>query len=428
TDEVQVTEDVDLPVVAIGTPAILDCNLATQLLDGTASSQGTEFSYSWTTGNGLIIAGSTSTSPTIGAPGDYILTVLNQETGCENSSSTQVTQNIIAPSLSINSSDTLTCTFTSIGLSATASGNSTDLSYQWSTANGQIQSGANTLNPTVGLSGIYVLTVVDNENGCSNDQSVFVPENTVHPIVSIAAPAVLNCVTDEVILNANGSSAGPNFSLDWSTTGGSISGGQGTLSPTVNAVGTYQLVILDLSNGCSTTEDVVVNGDYELPEVDAGDDFVLPCFEDFVELAGLATAGGQPVSVIWNTASGNILSGAQSFTPAIDQGGIYTMTVMNLTNGCTGQDFLEVTEDKPLEPPVSPDLPACYGDFGSIQVGAVTGGTPPYLYSIDGGENYQSGGSFVGVAPGNYDIVVQDVNGCETPLVPVFIPQPIEVV
>lgn len=41
------------------------------------------------------------------------------------------------------------------------------------------------------------------------------------------------------------------------------------------------------------------------------------------------------------------------------------------------------------------------------------GGTAPYEYSIDGGSTYQAGNSFIGLAPGNYPVVVRD-NGANT--------------
>ena len=426
-DEVTITQDVDLPVVAIANPAILNCILDDQLLNGSGSSQGTEFSYTWSTPDGQIISGANAINSTIGEPGTYTLTVLNTLTGCENSTTTEVEQNIIDPTVDISAADTLTCTFTTVDLAATASGNSTDLSYQWTTSNGAIVAGATSLFPTVNSSGTYTLTVIDQDNGCETSQSIFVPENTVYPIVSILEPAILNCVTDEVVISANGSSSGSTFNLEWTTNNGNFVSGQSTLSPIVDLVGNYQLQITDLVNGCVTTGNIAVDGDYEAPDVDAGDDFVLPCFEDFASLEGIATAGGQPVSILWTTNNGNIIGGEQSFTPAVDQGGTYTMLIQNLTNGCTAQDFVVVTEDRPLEPPVDPAFPACFGDFGSIQVGVVNGGTPPYLYSIDGGENYQSGPSFAAVDPGSYEVIVQDVNGCETPGISVFIPQPIEV-
>ncbi len=51
-----------------------------------------------------------------------------------------------------------------------------------------------------------------------------------------------------------------------------------------------------------------------------------------------------------------------------------------------------------------------------------SGGTPPYLYSLDGGA-YQASGTFGSLTAGNYIVTVQDLNLC-TVGVPVTIRQP----
>lgn len=54
---------------------------------------------------------------------------------------------------------------------------------------------------------------------------------------------------------------------------------------------------------------------------------------------------------------------------------------------------------------------ACAGATGSVQIDGVTGGTPPYKYSINGSA-FQSGTSFSGLLPDSYLIAVRDDNGC----------------
>jgi gliding motility-associated-like protein len=50
---------------------------------------------------------------------------------------------------------------------------------------------------------------------------------------------------------------------------------------------------------------------------------------------------------------------------------------------------------------------------GIIEAQNVTGGTPPYEYSIDGGSNYQASPTFPGLSDGDYEITVRDASGCE---------------
>ncbi|MBX7095199.1 MAG: gliding motility-associated C-terminal domain-containing protein [Flavobacteriales bacterium] len=52
------------------------------------------------------------------------------------------------------------------------------------------------------------------------------------------------------------------------------------------------------------------------------------------------------------------------------------------------------------------------GTNGTISIGAPTGGTPPFQYSINGGTTYQASPNFAGLAAGTYNLSVQDANGC----------------
>ncbi|MBW8049580.1 MAG: gliding motility-associated C-terminal domain-containing protein [Cytophagales bacterium] len=53
----------------------------------------------------------------------------------------------------------------------------------------------------------------------------------------------------------------------------------------------------------------------------------------------------------------------------------------------------------------------CGVDNGTITIYAV-GGTPPLLYSIDGGATFTGSGNFTGLTSGNYYVVVTDSNNC----------------
>ncbi|MCX7607122.1 MAG: gliding motility-associated C-terminal domain-containing protein, partial [Bacteroidia bacterium] len=91
--------------------------------------------------------------------------------------------------------------------------------------------------------------------------------------------------------------------------------------------------------------------------------------------------------------------------------GSYTITVRD-ANGCTAVQNVVVTEPAALAfgaPLITPVR--CNGEMnGSITV-TVTGGTPPYQYSLNGGA-LQNSPTFSGLAAGTYTITVQDVNGC----------------
>jgi gliding motility-associated-like protein len=67
---------------------------------------------------------------------------------------------------------------------------------------------------------------------------------------------------------------------------------------------------------------------------------------------------------------------------------------------------------EPQDLMVDINLPICEGDpSGSITVSGVTGGTPAYMYSIDGG-TLQTTPTFEDLLAGEYTIAVVDANGC----------------
>ena len=116
----------------------------------------------------------------------------------------------------------------------------------------------------------------------------------------------------------------------------------------------------------------------------------------------------------WTTADGNILNGASTLSPSIDQEGVYTLTVLNLLNGCESTDLVQIIEDIPENLAIEVTDPPCAGSFGTLNITNVEGGTAPYLYSIDNGENFNYDISYAFLYPGTYEVLVQDVNGCET--------------
>jgi len=56
--------------------------------------------------------------------------------------------------------------------------------------------------------------------------------------------------------------------------------------------------------------------------------------------------------------------------------------------------------------------PVCWNENeGSIVVSNISGGTDPYIYSVDG-VNYQASDTLIGLLPGDYIVSIQDDNGC----------------
>lgn len=123
--------------------------------------------------------------------------------------------------------------------------------------------------------------------------------------------------------------------------------------------------------------------------------------------------GNSPWTFIWKNAIGNIIRQHASFTKdsiVNVQPGQYTLVTIDAF-GCESQTVFVITEPQILNAAIVVNDTKCAVNNGVITVNA-TGGTAPYAYSKNNGVTFQGASYFSTLAPGNYDIVVRDVNGC----------------
>ncbi|HHM21950.1 MAG TPA: T9SS type B sorting domain-containing protein, partial [Bacteroidetes bacterium] len=104
-------------------------------------------------------------------------------------------------------------------------------------------------------------------------------------------------------------------------------------------------------------------------------------------------------------------NGSSESMVGVAQSGTYTVTVTNMA-GCTSEAFAQVDLLPLLAAEVHISPPACYGEQnGFIEITETTGGTPPYLFSINGGA-FSPVATFETLPAGNYALAVTDANGC----------------
>lgn len=86
--------------------------------------------------------------------------------------------------------------------------------------------------------------------------------------------------------------------------------------------------------------------------------------------------------------------------------------VVSDANGCEDLDTLFINEPEPLDYQIEvSDSVDCENDMeGGLSIVA-TGGTPPYFYSVDGGNNFSSG-IFDHLDGGTHSFAITDANGC----------------
>ncbi|WP_159439829.1 T9SS type B sorting domain-containing protein [Pontibacter lucknowensis] len=171
------------------------------------------------------------------------------------------------------------------------------------------------------------------------------------------------------------------------------------------AAGNHTVYIKD-ANGCTFSKAVVI-------ENIAG--------PSGFELASTTATCGEANGSI--TASG-VTGGKAPYTYSLNDGdfqsesvfasvaaGEHTITVKD-ANGCTIEKKVEVGNVAgPSALTASTIAASCDANDGAITVSKVTGGVAPYTYSINGSA-FQGAAAFAGLAPGEYEVTVQDANGC----------------
>jgi len=270
-DTVVVNSNDDLPNIALQSPPPFTCARATQNLDANGSTAGADITYLWTaTAGGSVLEGEDSLQPRILGAGSYTLLITNTVTGCQRDTTISIGSNLSPPNASAGSPFTLSCGTTTERLNGSGSGPDSLFEYQWSTTNGTLIGATDTLNPLIGSAGIYQLTVINRETGCSTQSTVRIDQDDDAPAIMIAEPPSLDCNNPSILLNAAGTAANPNFVREWTTANGNFVSGTNGLSPEVDSPGTYVLTITDPDNGCSASRSVEVISTAFAPPAEAG--------------------------------------------------------------------------------------------------------------------------------------------------------------
>lgn len=423
---VSVTADQTLPSADAGPTQTITCSLLNPVLDGSGSSQGPDFTYQWTASQGgVIVSGGSTANPTVGSTGLYAIVVTNAVNGCTRTDTVSVSINTQAPSAVVAQPPILTCTANNVTLNGSNSTPTGLLSFQWSTVNGAIQSGQNTPNAVVTAAGEYTLVVTNTVNGCTDSRTVTVlPDNSI-PAVTATAGGIITCAVQEVALNGAGSSAGANFTYQWTTTNGQIVSGANSLQAVAGAPGQYTLIVTNTSNNCTATFNLTVPADLTNPVADAGNNQVLDCTTPTLTLNGGGSSQGNNFIYSWTASNGgNILGGGNTLTPIINTPGTYTLQVTNTANGCVSSASTNILDDagQPFIVMAAPDTLNCYSNQTILNAaGSSTGASFVYDWSGPGILSGDSTQNLVVNQPGLYVLtIVNSDNGC-------FATQPVNV-
>ena len=411
----RVNGSTDQPIANAGADATLDCISPFITHSGTfTSTQNNFISVTWSTNNGSINGPINQLTTSFESAGFYVLTVTNSLNNCSDTDTMQVFNNNDKPIISIDPTDTLTCSTTSITVVPHWSNSGISPIIEWITMDGNLVSASTDSIAVVDKAGTYQISVKNQQNGCISTLNITVIEEKKIPAGNITPPDTLDCQKTETILTFNNND--PAFLFLWSTTNGTLVGATDTNEAVAGKEGTYTLQIIDNRNGCQLNliQDVIANR--VLPIANAGNDLSLNCFNPQISLQG-ETGNSGSLEITWSVlgSSGNIVNGEKTLTPLVDLAGTFIMTILNTENGCKNADTVEVINKITQPAFVNPTIidANCLGKNGKISFENIASGDGPYQFWLNGNLVNPTNNQFTGLSSGTYHIEGQDSNGCK---------------
>ncbi len=328
------------PTGVVLPPTVYICDNQTQSL--TASVQTASATFQWFNGT-TAIPGATSATYLANQPGVYSVEVTVPGNACPGVASitivggtSPVVQNSSLTECYVAGNATFNLTSAQPNISTTTGATFT---YYVNQADAIAENTNIIANPTAyssaGNQTVYVL--VKNGGFCSKVaelQLIKAAEITA----SIAAPATITCTVPQVTLNASASVYPTGSTFSWiASGGGNIVSGANTLSPVVNAGGTYTLTISNTfqpnNKVCSNTKSVTVSQDTTPPVVAVTATETTICVGESVTLTATGAA-----TYNWNGLPGN------TDTQTVSPNTTTTYTVYGVgANGCVSPTPSTVT-------------------------------------------------------------------------------------
>ncbi|MCC7222197.1 MAG: T9SS type A sorting domain-containing protein, partial [Chitinophagales bacterium] len=308
--------------------------------------------------------------------------------GCTATASASVTSDTTPPTASVSpSSAVLTCTTTSVMLTASGSG-----TYLW-------DDNSTDAARTVTAAGTYTVTVTGT-NGCTATASASVTSDTTPPSATISGTASY-CVGNTISLSASAGGAsyawsGPGFTANTA----SIS----RPSATVAMSGTYTVTVTG-SNGCTATASQVVT-------VNANPTVNITGPTSVCEGNTLTLTASGGTSYSWSGPGGFAAATATmnrtGMTAAM--AGTYTVTVTN-ASGCTTSASRTVAVNVLPAATAGSNSPVCTG----TTINLTASGGVTYAWSGPGFssslQNPSRGSATLAMA-GTYTVTVTNASGC----------------
>lgn len=349
TDAAEVTLDDNVPQVLIAGGQDLTCTVSSVSLSGSVTPAGPTYQYQWLqqiSEDEFNSVGSGTTTLEVTEAGVYILQATNPADGCTGGNQVVINANNQAPTADAGEAlQNITCDDPVLTLSAAASSQGPEISYEWSNIAPPMNA-----NQTVEVTapGTYQLTVMNNETGCMATAEVEVTDGQQLPVLSLSTtdPA-LDCINSTIDVEALVEGA-TDLNVTWKGLDGGTPEPADALTTTITQAGLYRLVVENNLTGCVDSLELnVADNSGNPPVVSIAEPTTFTCTTPTINLDAGATGSASAFSSItWVSNDGNTVTPATgSLQVAVDGPGVYELTVVDATTGCAGSSTVTVVPD-----------------------------------------------------------------------------------
>jgi gliding motility-associated-like protein len=391
--------------VSAGTNQTLTCTSTSVSLNGSITTP-TNASVNWT--GAVVCSSATSLSSAACAAGVYTLTATDASNGCTSTSTVQIFPNAGAPTATISSTAlVLDCNNATQSVTITSTPN-TDVTYSWNNTPSSLS--ANGSIASFNMPNTYICTITNTISNCSTPVQVVVTTNTTVPTVSISGTQTLTCANPTAVISTT---TNPSTGISYTWTGTLVSG-QGTGAVTVNTAGDYSVTITNAANGCTNTASAQIVADTNVPVATisaTSTNSIITCQNPTVTLtASVAPIGSY--SFVWSPSNNT----AQ--TESASSAGVYGVTVLNSSTGCTATAQYTVVGNTVAPVAVTSDTTMPCGSPSVTLNASSTTTNVSYSWTTSGTGTILSGAnsaSPVAGSAGSYVVTITDnTNGCSS--------------
>ena len=326
-DEIEVTENFSNPIADPGESKTISCAQPNVQIGSLNSSTGDNISHYWVGPNDSLIV-QAELIETVSECGIYTLIVTDVRTGCSSSAQVEVLCNFDSPIANAGPDQDWSCDNSNIVLGTTDTSQGTDFDYTWTNESGAIV--GNELMLSTNICGVYLLTVLNNTNGCIATDEVEINCEVLLPYPELPSLVSLDCNTSSIVLQPVFVPGSTEFaSFEWTDPNGNVISTEANLE--VTECGFYTFTMNSIDIPCPLSVEVNVLCEIEAPTVVAGQNNEVDC--ETINLDGTGSSIGDNFEYTWLDETGNVVS--NELTTTVDKPGEYILVVTNTSTGCT---------------------------------------------------------------------------------------------